>query len=292
MNRCFQESLRSVALPFLKWPGGKRWLVSNLLREIGSFQSENYFEPFLGGGALFFALQPKFSVLSDINPELINAYEQVKKNPEQLVRRLRALPVNPKTYEAFRRKKKDSPFYRAIRFLYLNRTAFAGMYRLNRKGEFNVPYGGGERTPAILWQKGLIKTASILLRRSRLEACDFETAISVAGLGDLVYCDPTYTVMHNNNGFVRYNEKNFSWEDQKRLAACCKRAAQRGVFVLVSNAHHAEILQLFSPPCHTIVVRTSLLCPNSAYRRETAEYLFLYRPARRRIVDLASRHEK
>ena len=135
-------------LPFLKWPGGKRWLAPTLLTTIRRSEFRTYYEPFLGGAALFFALKPGHSVLSDINHDLINTYRQVKYHPSDLIRRLQTIPVNKRTYDSQRKHLPHRALDRAVRFLYLNRTAFGGMYRLNQTGKFNVPFGGGERTPA------------------------------------------------------------------------------------------------------------------------------------------------
>ncbi len=276
------DSPKPFIQPFLKWPGGKRWLVPTLIEMIGTQQYETYREPFLGGGALFFALRPKRSVLSDINGELINVFRQVKNNPRELLERLQKLPISQATYDRFRGLKGGTVLERAVRFLYLNRTAFGGMYRLNQLGEFNVPFGGGERTTAPLWKYGLLRSAAASLRSAQLQAVDFEKALSQAGRGDLVYCDPTYTVAHNNNGFIRYNERNFSWDDQKRLAGCCRDASNRGALVLVSNAYHNEILHLFAPPKHLVVTRPSRLCPQAEHRRTVDEFVFVFppRPAR------------
>jgi DNA adenine methylase len=265
--------------PFLKWPGGKRWLVPWIVKIINEYKYITYREPFLGGGAIFFALQPKYSVLSDINSDLINTYYQVKQNSASLLESLRSLPVNRATYNYFRESCPASPLQRAVRFLYLNRTAFGGMYRLNKRGEFNVPFGGGERTVAPLWEYDLVTSSAWALRRAKLIAVDFEQALSEAEKGDLVYCDPTYTVTHNNNGFIRYNEKNFSWEDQKRLSRSCHSAAARGALVIVSNACHNDVLDLFAPPRHITVARTSRLCPIVTYRRFVDEYLFIFPPS-------------
>ena len=273
----YGESLTAKpVLPFLKWPGGKRWLVSALLTTIRRSGFRTYYEPFLGGGALFFSLEPVHSVLSDINHDLINTYRQVKYHPADLIRRLQTIPVNKRTYDSQRKHRPRRALDRAVRFLYLNRTAFGGMYRLNQTGEFNVPFGGGERTPALLWKSGLLRKASRALWSSKLEVCDFEVVISRAESNDLVYCDPTYTVAHNNNGFIRYNEKNFSWADQNRLARCCHEAAGRGATVIVTNAFHLDILKLFDPPHHFIVSRHSRLCPRVEYRSVTEEYVFVF----------------
>ena len=254
-------------------------MVPALLDLIGERGYGTYREPFLGGGALFFALQPKLSVLSDVNADLINTYRQVKNNADDLLEQMKALPVDQTTFDRLRQQRKGTPLQKAIRFLYLNRTAFGGMYRLNQQGEFNVPFGGGERTTAPLWKYDLLRSAARVLRSARLRAFDFEEALAAAVKGDLVYCDPTYTVAHNNNGFIRYNERNFSWEDQERLARSCREAASRGAFVLVSNAYHDEVLRLFDPPRHLVVTRPSRLCPQIEHRRTIDEFVFQFPPS-------------
>jgi len=269
-------SRASSVQPFLKWPGGKRWLVTSLTRIIADIEYGTYREPFLGGGALFFALRPKLAVLSDINEDLINTYQQVKRQSQALLANLRNLPINKDTYNFMRRWPGGSSVHRAVRFLYLNRTAFSGMYRVNRQGQFNVPFGGGARTTGPLWERNLLTSASKALRSAQLRTVDFEEAIHNAEYGDLVYCDPAYTVAHNNNGFIRYNERNFSWNDQKRLARCCLSASNRGVTIIVSNAYHRELLRLFRPPLHFAASRTSCLCPKPTHRRSVREYIFVF----------------
>jgi DNA adenine methylase len=264
--------------PFLKWPGGKRWLARWILDLLGDCSYKAYFEPFLGGGALFFALQPEKALLSDVNNDLINTYVHVRNEPQQLIRRLKQLPVNKATYNRLRELNPRRQVDRAVRFLYLNRTAFGGMYRLNRQGSFNVPFGGGERTPKPLWGDDLLVNASRILKNATLCSSDFDELLSGAGSGDLVYCDPTYTVAHNNNGFIRYNEKNFSWDDQKRLANTCQRLARAGATVLVSNADHDDIVRLYRASKVYRVDRVSLLCPDSKKRKPTTELLCVFNP--------------
>lgn len=140
--------------PFLKWPGGKRWLVPTLLDLVRRYNCVTYREPFLGCGALFFALRPTFAELSDINPELINTYRQVKYKAATLSVQLRDISVDEETHNSLRNQQGGTAIERAVRFLYLNRTAFSGMYRSNKAGRFNVPFGGGERTTAPLWEAG------------------------------------------------------------------------------------------------------------------------------------------
>jgi DNA adenine methylase len=181
-------------------------------------------------------------------------------------------------YRTLRNEHPRAKVAAAVRFLYLNRTAFAGMYRLNQNGEFNVPYGGGQRRPDVLWQDGLLSRASAALRRADLRCGDFEEMLASARPDDLVYCDPTYTVTHNNNGFIRYNEANFRWSDQQRLARICSRLQSKGTTVVVSNAFHNEVRILYPTAKVFEVDRLSLLCPKADKRKPTKEYLFLLKP--------------
>lgn len=264
--------------PFLKWPGGKRWLAKDLAYFIKLRLTRNYYEPFLGGGAVFFALRPDKAILSDINEDLINVYCQVRNNPEEIIGLLKSINVSKRDYYRIRDETPKSLIMRAVRFLYLNRTAFGGVYRLNGNGKFNVPYGGGKRTPDILWRNNLIKSASECLQNIELIASDFERVIDRAMDGDVVYCDPTYTVAHDNNGFVRYNERNFSWADQERLSRAALKACERGSLVLVSNASYPSLNKLYSPFKPLSISRMSLLCPKIEARREIKEYLFILDP--------------
>ena len=270
--------MHKPAKPFLKWPGGKRWIVPYVAEIVRSRSFNRYFEPFLGGGAVFFGLLPERAVLSDINSELIITYRQVRDSHEQLIDELKKIRVDASTYLRVRAETPSSDLDTAVRFLYLNRTAFAGMYRLNREGRFNVPYGGGERTPDPLWRDNLLASASLALARAELLCVDFEKVLDEAAAGDLVYCDPTYTVAHNNNGFVRYNERNFSWEDQQRLTHAAARAAERGAMVLVSNAAHNDISDLYPRSEISLLGRQTLLSPNPVKRGQTHEYLIEVNP--------------
>jgi DNA adenine methylase len=264
--------------PFLKWPGGKRWLAAKVAKDLRPNVTGRYIEPFAGGAAVFFALQPAAATLSDINADLINTYVQVRDRADELIATLKTLRVSKKKYYEIRDSKPRSPLARAVRFLYLNRTAFGGMYRLNASGEFNVPYGGGERTTACLWSGDLLTDAAAVLADVDLRVSDFEAVMDEATEGDVVYCDPTYTVAHENNGFIRYNERNFSWSDQQRLARACKRAAGRGAMVVVSNAYHSSIAKLYPGAARKKVERKSLVSREIAGRRIVHEYLLTLSP--------------
>jgi DNA adenine methylase len=260
-------------VPFLRWPGGKRWLSTRIADLIQPELSKRYIEPFLGSGAVFFRLVPQDALLADVNRELIATFRAIRSKPSLVRAGLSALDVTREQYEFVRTWRPKSMVEQAVRLLYLNRTAFSGIYRLNRHGEFNVPYGGGERTPAMLIDSNVLVDASRALQRAKIVCRDFEPIIDEATQGDVVYCDPTYTAAHNNNGFVRYNERNFSWADQERLSVAVYRAKRRGVVVLVSNADHSEVRSLYRRSRIATVERFCGIPANSQYRRTVEEVL-------------------
>lgn len=259
-------------LPFLKWAGGKRWLADQY-PDIFVSDFDRYVEPFVGGGAVFFAVNPPNALLSDANRELIECYEVVRDQPDELVRLLRMhQTMHSRTH--YYHMRSTMPLYRterAARFLYLNRTCFNGLYRVNLKGEFNVPIG---TKTAVLLPTDDFLAASESLRNVTLRANDFEPTLDQCGEGDFVYLDPPYTANHNNNGFLKYNEKIFSWSDQVRLKAAASAAADRGARVVVSNAAHASVIELYRGHAEIIIVsRLSVLAADRSKRGEVQEIL-------------------
>ncbi len=232
-----------------------------------------YIEPFLGGGAVFFRLLPAKAVLADINEDLIATFRAVRRFPRRVRTELECYSVSRQEYDRLRDSSPETDVKRAARMIYLNRTAFGGIYRVNRNGKFNVPFGGGERTMAATLRGTLLEDASKALKSAKLLAEDFESIIGDARQGDVIYCDPTYTVAHNNNGFIRYNERNFAWVDQQRLSAAAYSAKHRGAFVMVSNADHPEIRKLYPRSRITLLERFSAVCPNPDHRRTIEELL-------------------
>lgn len=257
--------------PFLKWAGGKQWLAPRLVAALPDFEGR-YFEPFVGGGSLFFALSPERAFLSDANSELICCYGAVRDDADRVIRRLRQFEFTKDCYHRVRSSRPRSPVGRAARFLYLNRTCWNGLYRVNQLGEFNVPMGKFG-TPPDFVQAERLREAREALRGVRLVCDDFERATRGAREGDFVYLDPPYVVTHENNGFIRYNESIFSWEDQNRLATCAARLAQRGVNVVVSNAAHKTIRVLYEGFEIRRIRRKSLLAADGSRRRTITEYL-------------------
>jgi len=269
------SSIGKPLVPFLKWPGGKRWAAERISEIVRHGLRGTYFEPFLGGAAVFFHLRPDLAVLSDLNRELVAAYQAVRDRVDEVLRELGSLRVNRRRYLEVREATPADPITRAARFLYLNRTGFGGIYRVNGNGKFNVPYGGGDRTPRILTRTSRLADASVALLFARLECSDFEPMLDCARQGDVVYCDPIYTVTHDNNCFVRYNERNFSWSDQERLAKVARRTAARGVRVIISNAHHDEVRKLYRGLNRLTLVRFSSLSADPLRRRAVKEHLIL-----------------
>lgn len=229
--------------PFLKWPGGKRWLVHHYPHILpGAFRK--YFEPFLGAGSVFFHLEPSKALLSDINDDLIATYRAVRFRPRRLTALLRAHQErhSSRHYYSVRASKPTSLLARAARLIYLNRMSFNGVYRVNRRGEFNVPKG--DRASVFLPTDDF-RAVARMLRGKALERRDFAATIDEAGKNDLVFADPPYTVRHDQNGFRKYNEVLFSWDDQVRLANALGSARDRGTRVVATNANHFSVRQLY-----------------------------------------------
>jgi len=258
--------------PFLKWVGGKRWLL-NTIRWLIPKEIQIYHEPFLGGGAIFFGLSFKKSYLSDINLELINTYTQVRNNVEFLIKKLKRKKINRKEFYQIRCKKFNDSIDQAVRFIYLNRTGFNGIYRVNKNGDFNVPFGCKPNTK--LCETEALRKASIKLKKAKLRYEDFEEALDRVKSKDLVYIDPPYTVKHNNNGFVRYNESIFSWGDQLRLAWAIEKTLKRDAFVIISNALHNEIINIYEDFYLLKLTRPSNISARIDKRETVNEGVFL-----------------
>lgn len=251
--------------PFLKWAGGKRWLTANSLSLFPN-SYRKYYEPFLGSGAVFFSLRPSIAVLNDINRELIDCYKAIRDNPSEVKKYLEMHHLNHSKsyYYQVRQVKPTDLLEKAARFIYLNRTCWNALYRVNQKGEFNVPMG--TKTNVLLNTDDFEQTSSVLKNVS-LTHLDFEEVIDQAQEGDLIFADPPYTVKHNFNGFVKYNEKFFHWDDQVRLSECLTRAKNRGCHVVLTNAHHPSIFELYENEFEIIpMTRNSVIAASSANR--------------------------
>lgn len=259
--------------PILKWAGGKRWLTQHPYFVFPEFKGR-YFEPFVGGASVFFSLCPQRAVLSDANGDLIATYVAIRDESSKVIRHLgqHALHHSQRYYYFVRdHLRPTSSAGKAARFLYLNRTCWNGLYRVNLKGKFNVPKGTKTN---VLLDSDDFDAASMALKSARLVQSDFEPIINSAKAGDLIYADPPYTVRHNMNGFVKYNEVLFSWEDQVRLHGALRRAKIRGVKIVLSNADHSSIKRLYSDVSQIrIINRPSVISGQSKGRGRTSELL-------------------
>ncbi|MGH7826672.1 MAG: DNA adenine methylase [Candidatus Binatia bacterium] len=258
--------------PLIRWAGGKRLIVSKLL----AFLPKNfgtYYEPMIGSGALFFARWPKQAVLADVNPEIVNFYKVIKKDPRGFYDTIRKLKASKYTYYEMRASAPSSPVDKAVRFFYLIRLSWNGLYRVNQEGNFNVPFGG--RTPQELITLERILRASHALKNARLLCGDFEETTATAKAGDLAYFDPPYPRgACNGNGFARYSSLAFSVHDHTRLANHVASLADRGVHVVVTHAARKDIRKLF-PACFFVkfVKGFSLIAASSRHRKQVYEVI-------------------
>lgn len=262
---------RYMISPFLRWAGSKRWLVKNHA-SIFPQSFKKYIEPFVGGGSVFFKIKPTNAILSDINEELIITYVAIKEDWNKVYNKLKEhhLKHNEEYYYKIRKSQPKSNTSRAARFIYLNRTCWNGLYRVNKSGKFNVPIG--TKTEVLLKTDNFEKISK-LLKYTELINGDFINVINLAQKDDFLFVDPPYTVKHNNNGFLQYNETLFSWKDQERLRDCLIHARERGAIIVVTNANHESIKELYKNFKFYTIKRTSILAADPAFRGEFEELI-------------------
>lgn len=244
INKTDDEGLiKNKIVPPLKWAGGKRWFAINHKSLIPK-KFNKYIEPFVGSAALFFDIQPKEALLADLNEELINFYQVIRDEPKELAKKMLQHERNHNFdyYYKMRAMNCRTNLTKAARTLYLNRTCWNGLYRVNLKGKFNVPKGTRDK---VISDTDNFPLLSAVLKDIDLKCQDFEVSINSAKCGDFLFIDPPYTVAHNNNGFVQYNQNLFGWDDQIRLRNSVLKAAHRGVHILVTNANHQSVKDLY-----------------------------------------------
>ncbi len=238
--------------PFTKWTGGKRQLLS-VIKSLMPDNYNRYFEPFIGGGALFFDLAPKTAYINDFNSELINCYQQIKDNPKELIDLLtRHQTNNSKDYylnlrsvDRDNRINEMSPMERAARIMYMLRVDFNGLYRVNSKNQFNVPYGR-YKNPKIV-DETLILAISDYLNKNNIQIlnCDFEYAVKDVKSGDFVYFDPPYIPLSETSAFTSYTHEGFSYEEQVRLRDVFRKLDRKGAYVMLSNSSSPLVEELY-----------------------------------------------
>jgi len=259
--------------PFLRWAGGKKWLTRQLDAIVSKPNFNSYHEPFLGGASLFFSINQRHkSFLSDLNKELIDTYITLRDFPEELIRELSTYKNEELFYYQIRSIKSIDPIKQAARFIYLNQTSYNGIFRVNLKGEYNVPYGFRTKN---FFDPALLREVSVRLYDCQIFYGDFADTLDNVSEGDLVYLDPPYTVSHNNNGFIKYNQKLFSIEDQVRLSKYIDSLKDKGAYYILSNACHPKIHEIFDKNDTILELkRASLIGGKNASRGKISEFLF------------------
>lgn len=238
--------------PFTKWTGGKRQLLS-VIKSLMPESYNRYFEPFVGGGALFFEFAPKDAIINDFNSELINCYQQIKDNPSELIKSLskhkesnsKEYYLNLRSADRDSRIEKMNNVERAARIMYMLRVNFNGLYRVNSKNQFNVPYGR-YKNPQIV-DSDLIVSISQYLNENTIHILngDFEEAVKDVEAGDFVYFDPPYIPLSETSSFTSYTHEGFSYEDQVRLRDTFKKLDEKGAYVMLSNSSSPLVGELY-----------------------------------------------
>ena len=237
--------------PFLKWAGGKRQLLPEIKNYVPK-KYNTYYEPFLGGGAILFNLQPKNATINDSNTELINCYEVIRDSLEELIEDLKKHENNESYYYEMRELDRTTTYKdnydkikRASRILYLNKTCYNGLFRVNSQGQFNVPFGR-YKNPNIL-DEAVLRAVNKYLNNNKVKIfnTDFEKAVLDAKKGDFVYFDPPYDPVSNTASFTGYDVNGFDKEEQKRLKSVFDDLTSRGCQALLSNADTDFIIKLY-----------------------------------------------
>ena len=272
------------AKPFLKWVGGKKKIIPQIKQYIPESYCQ-YFEPFIGGGALFFDLEPKIAYINDVNKILISAYKNIKNHPHEIINKLEDLQKifyeknneKRKMYfyeirDAFNNTEYDS-LLKTSYIIFLNKTCYNGMYRENSKGKFNVPFGR-YKNPKILDEKNIL-TVSKLLQNVTITDYSFEKAVENAKSGDFIYFDPPYHPLSITSNFTSYSNGGFTKEDQIKLRDVFKDLDRRSCFVMLSNSDTKFIREIYEEFTQkTVLAARSINC-KAAGRGKINELLIM-----------------
>lgn len=263
--------------PILKWAGGKRRIVNNLIEKLGD-NNKRYCEPFVGGGAVLFTWQPKKATINDYNEELINVYRIVRDHPDELLDSLRVHQENNKREYFYEIRSLDrdrrtydllSDIEKASRTIYLNKTCFNGLYRVNSQGQFSTPYGT-YKNPNIADEKTITSMSHYLNKNDiKIMSGDFTEALKYLRRGSVVYFDPPYEPFSDAASFDAYTDIGFSKQDQDRLKKSCDMLTRKGIYFVLSNSNAQYISDLYSDYNQEVIkVRRSL-----GAGRETRTYV-------------------
>jgi DNA adenine methylase len=260
------------AAPFVKWVGGKRALLHELESRFPR-RFNRYFEPFVGGGAVYYHLQPQAAFLGDANRELVNTYNVVKNDVRELISHLRTHENQEEYFYTLRAVAPDdlSPVERASRLIYLNRTCFNGLYRVNSKGGFNAPFGR-YKNPTICNEQGLL-AASGALQSAHIAHQPYQAILDEARLGDFVYMDPPYHPLSATASFTSYTAGSFGARDQEELAQTFRALDARGTKVMLSNSDTPFIHALYADYHIERVMAPRMVNRNGAKRGPISELI-------------------
>ncbi len=284
-EQALKQDVAVPAKPILKWAGGKTQMLGELLPKVPPSYGR-YIEPFFGGGAMFFALQPEQAVIADSNPELINLYRQVADHVDDVIDQLKKYENTPEMFYAVRGQEwtmlpEDEA---AARTIFLNKTCFNGLYRVNKKGQFNVPFGK-YKNPKICDEDGL-KAASEALRKAEIVCGDYLLILErYAQPGDFVFLDPPYLPISEYSDFKRYTKEQFYEEDHVELAKMVKTLHERGCYVILTNSNHPLVHELYAPfTIDVIPTKRYISCNGSTRKGE--DVIVTIPPKQRTLIKL------
>ncbi len=268
-EQALKQTIAVPAKPILKWAGGKTQMLGDLLPKVPSSYGR-YIEPFFGGGAMFFALQPEQAVIADSNPELINLYRQVANHVDDVICQLKKYENTQEMFYAVRGQDWTMlpEAEAAARTIFLNKTCFNGLYRVNKKGQFNVPFGK-YKNPKICDEEGL-KAASAALKKAEIVCGDYLLVLEhYAQPGDFVFLDPPYLPISEYSDFKRYTKEQFYEEDHVELAKMVKTLHERGCHVILTNSNHPLVHELYAPfTIDVIQTKRHISCNGSTRKGE------------------------
>ena len=241
---------------FLKWAGGKKRSAHRIVEKMQTEEFHRYFEPFIGGGSIFLSLKPDKAIISDYNSELVNTYKVIQEIPEKLIEYIEK-KMKPNHSEDYYYKVREwdrkesfcnlSKVKKAARFIYLNKTCFNGIYRVNRKNQFNVPFGKYVNAPRIIDSKNIRKINEYMNKPEIIiKQQDYKSIENEVDKGDLVYLDPPYDVDKNFSEFTGYTQNGFDREEHKKMKRLCDKLIQKGAIVYISNSNTEFINELYS----------------------------------------------
>lgn len=284
-EKTLKQAIAVPARPILKWAGGKTQMLGDLLPKVPSSYGK-YIEPFFGGGAMFFALHPEQAVIADSNPELINLYRQVANHVDDVICQLKKYENTQEMFYAVRGQDWTMlpEAEAAARTIFLNKTCFNGLYRVNKKGQFNVPFGK-YKTPKICDEEGL-KAASAALKKAEIVCGDYLLVLEhYAQPGDFVFLDPPYLPISEYSDFKRYTKEQFYEEDHVELAKMVKTLHERGCYVILTNSNHPLVHELYAPfTIDVIQTKRHISCNGSTRKGE--DVIITIPPKQRTLIKL------